>query len=310
MTRRTLNRFILLVAVIIPPSMPAQTLTIDPDALGLPESVDARLRQQIAREDWPRAEALLFSLAERSSPPAPLMKALAVAHLQCGRYLQAATAYRRADRMHSLDPASRFALANAYLGLEKRHWARRELERLAREDPGNPDYPNALAGIFQDYQWFDMAEAQARRAIAIDPSSSSAYDRLGQALEGRNEAAEAQKSYRLALERDRASKKRSPWPAFHLGRLLLETGRAAEALRLLEGALEADPNHVEATYQRALALSALDRHEEAVAELHKAALLAPAEARILYALSQAYRRLGKIAEARESIRRFQELSTQ
>jgi tetratricopeptide (TPR) repeat protein len=278
------------------------------DALGLPESDVARLRDAIAAPSWPEAEAMLFSLAATGSPGAPLLRALATAHFQCGRYLQAAKAYREADLLEPLDADSRFALASAYLGLERRHWARRELERLAAEDPENPLYPNTLARIFQQYQWFALAEEQARCAMALDSESVEARDRLGEALEGRNRTEEALHAYRAALEKDRKSKKRSSWPAYHLGRLLLESGRAEEAAAALEEALNVDPQHIDAIYEWAMALRKLDRPEEALAAFERAAALGPDQARIQYALSQTYRRLGRAAEAQDAARRFRALS--
>ncbi len=286
----------------------AQTLSIEVDGLGLPEAVEEPLQRAIERQDWPQAESLLFSAAQTGSPGAPLLKSLAAAHLLNGRYLQAAVRFQQADRLAPLAPPERFALANAYLGLEKRHWARRELERLAEQEPQSSAYPEALAGVFQDYQWFDQAERQARLAIRLSPDAAGPYDRLGQALEGANRADEALETYREALARDRKSKNRSPWPAYHLGRLLLESGRAEPAVVALDEALAIDPRNADALYESAAALRKLDRADEALEKLEAAADLAPGQARIHYALAQLYRRQGKLAEAKEAIRRFQALS--
>jgi tetratricopeptide (TPR) repeat protein len=298
----------LLASLMLAMPLQGQTLSIDVETLGLPESDAMRLRTAIDDQSWPVAEAILFSFARTGSPAAPLLRALGAAHLQCGRYLQAARAYREADSLEPLDAGSRFALASAYLGLERRHWARRELERLAAEEPENPLYPNALAGIFHQYQWFELAEEQAHRAIDLAPDSAEGHDQLGQALEGRNRIEEALAAYRAALRKDRVVKKRSPWPAYHLGRLLLESARVEEAAPALEEALSIDPAHVDAMYEWAMALRKLDQPEQALAAFQKAALLAPDQARIEYALSQTYRRLGRIAEAQDAASRFRALS--
>ena len=298
----------LALAAALPPASLAQTLEIDLDTLHLPAAVEDRLRQDIAEADWRHVEALLFSLANSGAPRPELLEALAAAHLQCGRNLQAARAYLRAARARPLGAASRFALAKAYLGLEKRHWARRELERLAAEEPENPRFPAALASIFHDFQWYAMAEEQARIVIKLDPDSSDGYVRLGQALEGRNEADAAIEAYRAAVEKDRKSRRRSALPAFHLGSLLLETGSPQDALEAFEEALDVDPNHVSTIYEHAMALGDLGRSDEATASLEKAARLAPADARIHYALAGAYRRTGMLEKAQEALRRFKALS--
>ena len=285
----------------------AQTISINLAALEAPRVVEVDLQQAINDSDWPRAETILFSLAATASPRASVLEALGAAHLLCGRYLQAAGAYQRADRLAPLSAASRLGLAKSYLGMEKRHWARRELERLAREEPQEPLYPLQLAGIFHDYQWFDMAEAQALRAIALSPDDAFAHDRLGQALEGRNEVGAALEAYAAALAKDRASKRRLVWPAYHLGRLLLEAGRTEEAEAALTEALRIDADHVDAIHDRGQALRKLGRWDEAVAAFETAATLAPTDGRIQYALSQIYRRLGRADEAVEAARRFRAL---
>jgi len=286
----------------------AQTLSIEVEGLGLPEAVEAPLRRSIEQQDWPTAEALLFSAAQTGSPGAPLLKSLAAAHLLNGRYLQAAICYQRADRLAPLAPSERFALANAYLGLGKRHWARRELKRLAAEDPQNPAYLEALAGVFHDYQWFDRAVQQARLAIQLSPDAAGPCVRLGQALEGANRTDEALEAYREALDRDRKGKKRSSWPAYHLGRLLLESGQAEPAAAALGEALAIDSQHVDALYESAAALRKLDRWDEALEKLESAAALAPGQARVHYALAQIYRRQGKLEQAQAAIGRFRALS--
>ncbi|MBI1354821.1 MAG: tetratricopeptide repeat protein [Acidobacteria bacterium] len=292
----------------LPTSARAQTLSLDLRGLALPEAVEADLRRALDDAQWPRAEALLYGLAQTETPSARLLEALGAVHLQCGRYLQAATAYRRADRLEPLRPAARLALAKAYLGLQKRHWARREIERLAREEPRNPLYAEALAGIFQDYQWFDLAAEQARRAIELAPDSASPYDRLGQALEGRNQMPGALDAYRTAVEKDRRGSRPSAGPGYRLGRLLLETGRPGDAAQALQAALAIDPGHADAAYEWGMALRRLERWPEAARALERAAELAPRDARIPYALSQVYRRLGRMDEARQAVERFRALS--
>ena len=296
-----------LAAALLPASL-AQTLEIDLDALRLPDVLEDRLRQGIAEGDWRRVETLLFSLARGRAPRPEVLEAIAAAHLRCGRNLQAARAYLRADRARPLAAANRFALAKAYLGLEKRHWARRELERLAAEEPRNPRFPAALASIFHDFQWYAMAEEQARIVIRLDPNSSDGFVRLGQALEGRNEAEAAIEAYRAAVEKDRKSRQRSPLPAFHLGSLLLESGSSQDALEAFREALEVDPNHASTVYEHAMALQNLGHSDEATAGLEKAAQLAPGDARIHYALAGAYRRAGLLEEAQAALRRFEKLS--
>jgi tetratricopeptide (TPR) repeat protein len=286
-----------------------QSVVVDVSDLGLAEDSRERLEAAISAGQWERAEEWLFEASQQESPSAALLRALGAAHLKNRRFLQAATAYLRAERLKPLDAGSRFALAQAYLGLEKRHWARRELERLATDDPRDPLYPYWLAGIYFDYQWFELSSEQARRAIELDPESAAAQDRLGQALEGMNRLDEALERYEIATEKAARSVPNAA-ATYHLGRLLGELGRLEDSAGWLEKARRIDPNLAEAQYELGRALQKLGRWAESVSALERAAQLRPLDAATHYALFRAHQRLGHPAAAQAALGRFQALSAE
>lgn len=289
-------------------SLTPEAIVIDLASLGIATKSEQPLREAIEKQDWRGVEELLFAISQRDPPNAALLQALGAAHLNNQRYLQAASAYVRADRIAPLDEASRFALANAYLGLEKSHWARRELERLARENPRNALYPFWLASVFHEYQWFELAYKQAQRAVVLLPESAKAHERLGQVLEALNRKDEAREAYRQAVAKARRANEPAPSEAYHLGRLLRELGEFEESAEWLAAALELAPKFWEAHYELGRTLYRLDRWDGALAALTEAVEVQPNEARIHYALAQTYKRRGDTEAARSSLSRFQALS--
>ncbi|MEO8190165.1 MAG: tetratricopeptide repeat protein, partial [Acidobacteriota bacterium] len=115
----------------------------------------------------------------------------------------------------------------------------------------------------------DQAEAELRRAVALEPKSRVAVTELGLALERLNRPAEAEAQYRaaLALDPEDLSTRRT------LGDNLLRQGRAAEAVTLLREVILRAPGHAPTRLALARALGAAGRAPEAIAEAREATRL-------------------------------------
>jgi len=109
-------------------------------------------------------------------------------------------------------------------------------------------------------QDFAAAKKVLLEARAEAPKDPQAAFYLGVAQEGLGETAEAQKSYRAALELDPKLADASA----NLSALLLDAGNAESALPILEQALKTTPKHPGLLVNRALALEAAGRQEEAL----------------------------------------------
>jgi len=119
------------------------------------------------------------------------------------------------------------------------------------------------------------------------------------ALHEANRLQEAEQFYRVLL------KDRPGHPALlgKLGTVLLQQGRDAEALPFLEGASAAVPNDVNLWNQRALALSHLDRFEEAHQFYLKAVSLEPGNADLLANVGANLFKAERFKEARQWLQR-------
>src|SRR5262249_60524838 len=98
--------------------------------------------------DYKRAETILVKEAERdpkSSRAAKLLTKAGGIFFLDGQYLNAAIAYKKADTIAPIDERSRFTMAMSYIKLNRRDWAKPELEKLSSLDPKNALYPYWLA---------------------------------------------------------------------------------------------------------------------------------------------------------------------
>ena len=303
------GRFALLSAALLSPAFAdSRELAVDADDLGLQEAAAAQLRAALRSGAWTTAEGILFRASARRPAHAPLLRALGIAHYQAGRYYPAAMALKRADAIALLAPADRFLLASACLRLERLHWARPELERLIATQEDNREYRYALARIYYAQQRFEDGIRELRRAIRRNPDYAEAHDLLGQCLEGLGQAAAAAAAYQAAISSNAAKAARSPWPHYHLGSLLHDSGDLGAAEASFREALGADPGHVPALRELGLVLQKLERPAAAAAMLERAARLAPRNAKIQYALSLVYGQLGDSQLAAAARARFRELA--
>ena len=284
-------------------------LRLDPESLGLPETATQQLREAIAEGSWIIAEDILFKAAAGDSANPPLQRALGIAHYQVERYLAAASALKRADRIAPLDAQVRFLLANSYLRLERSHWARAELQRLIEEDATDAQYRYALARIYYDQQRFGEAVAELGVAILRNPGYAEAHDLLGQCMEGLGRLQDAAEAYRSGIALNAAQGKRSAWPHYHLGSLLHDKGEVEQAEAALRVAVETDPLNVPARLELGILLGKLGKLAGAAEVLEAAARLAPSDPKIQYSLAGVYRRQGLAGRATKAIERFRQLTS-
>lgn len=284
------------------------SLRLDPFSLGLEQPEAAALQSAIEKAEWPVAEDLLFRSSEAEPRSAAILRALGIAHYQAGRPYPAAAALHRADAISPLDPEARFLLASCFLLLERRHWARSELERLARDHPRHLPYRIALARLHHDDQRFMAGSAELRQAIALAGGSVAALDLLGQCLEALGHHEDASEAYREAILLNESQSQPSPWPHFHLGSLLHDLGDMEPARESLEAAAAIDPGNASVQLELGIVLRKSGDLPAAVEVLEAAARDAPNDAAIQYALAAVYSQTGQKGRSAAAIRRLRAIS--
>jgi serine/threonine-protein kinase len=154
-----------------------------------------------------------------------------------------------------------------------------------------------------DYDWAG-AEAEYKRAIELNPNSGVAYDAYSLMLAAVERYDEAIEMHRRAHELD---------PLAHrtdMATTLLRAGRYEEALRAITRVLEDDPHFALAHATRGWAYLLNGMPDRGIAALEKALALSPESTLYLGQLGQALALLGRTAEARDVLRRLEELSRQ
>jgi serine/threonine protein kinase/tetratricopeptide (TPR) repeat protein len=182
--------------------------------------------------------------------------------------------------------------------------ARTAVGRALQLDPDLAE-AHALLGHLRyafDYDWTG-AERELLRAIELNPNSGEAYDFYGlmlSALERYDEAIEMQ---RRAHELD---------PLAHRMDLIttyLRAGRYDEALRGVMRVLEVEPHLALAHATLGWVHLLTGKPEAGIAALRQALALSPESTMYQAQLGQALARVGRREEARELLRRLEELAT-
>ena len=111
--------------------------------------------------------------------------------------------------------------------------------------------------------------------VSRSPSSAEAHQRLGKVLQGQGRFAEAEASYRKALDFD------SEYAAAQtgLGSIAASLGKPEEALKHFDEAIDLLPNQPEAHFLRGQSLEALGRREDALAAYFRALEFEPNSSR-------------------------------
>lgn len=179
------------------------------------------------------------------------------------------------DRSLAAEPARhdvRFARGSVLAELGRRDAAAVDLEACFAAAPDSPAMATALAIVREDMGEFDAAMALYSRAVELDPGSLPARLNRGNLFLRMKRHEDALREFDELAARVRE-------PAAHVNRAqaLFALFRDEEALAAAEAALAIDPLHVLAAFNRAYALSALGRIPEAERAFLDARALAPAE---------------------------------
>ena len=288
-----------------PDNGPVESRQLDLPALA--EPVKRQLKEALDRRDFKRAETILVEEIKANPKSEELLKAAGRLFLLDRDPVNAAIAFRKADKLHPLDPGSQFAMAIAFVGMGKSNWARPEFASLSQSDPTNPLYEYWLGRLDYDAQLFDSAASRFHKVTLLRPSFTRAWDNLALAQEALGLLDDAVKSYRHAVDLNRNERPPSPWPPLNLGILTTKLGRFGEAEVLLREALGYDPGLWTAHYRLGMNLHGQRKSADAMPELERATELAPTEPGPLYVLGQIYRNQGESAKAARVFARFEEL---
>lgn len=289
---------------------PVASAPLDLSGLQLGSTKLLELETALNQRDYGRAETILVQEAESDPKSVRASKLLVTAagiFFLDGKYLNAVIAWKKAEAIAPLDERSRFTLAMAYVKLNRRDWARPELEKLAAGQPRNPLYLYWLGRLDYDRRDYGSAIEHLQKVIELDPKMLRAYDSLGLCYDYLGKFDEAVKVYDRAVELNRMQPKPSPWPHLDLAVSLISLNRLSEAEKSLREAIGYDPKLPQAHYQLGRVLEMQGQYEASAQSLGQAASLDPAYPEPHYLLGRIYHRLGDEPRSKAEIDLFQQL---
>lgn len=187
-----------------------------------------------------------------------------------GRDDEALVEYAEAIRLSPPFPEVYYNRADVLLGRGEVEAALADFSYVLELDPEWLDAYINRAGVLVALGEYTAARADVDAGLALSPDNAHLYCLLGELAAADGDATAAAAAYRRALELDPAL------PAAWAGMAVLafEGGDAATAAAHLDRAL-AQGDDAALLYNRATALLALDRHEEALVDLERALQLTP-----------------------------------
>jgi tetratricopeptide (TPR) repeat protein len=261
------------------------------DRLPLEPALRVAIQQALKDRDYQRAETILVDEIDKNPKSPQLLTFLGSLFFLDGKYLDAAIGMKKADAIEPLDDRDRFTLALSYILLNRRDWARPELEKLARANPDEPLYPYRLGRLGYDAMQF---KAAAANLLGLTYEALAQYD-------------DAIRIYQQALDLNRRQLVPSPWPPLNLGTLLIKLERLKEAESCLQESLRYEPRFPKAHLQMGVLLGKEKKDDEAIRELGLATQFGPTDPEPHYILGKIYQRTGDKAKAAAEWETFQKL---
>jgi tetratricopeptide (TPR) repeat protein len=270
------------------------------------EVLRAKLVEPMRTRNWGQAEEILAAEIERHPGSRDLLVLLGRIFFIDGKTLNAAVALLKSEKLGPLDADSRFVLALAFSGIERADLARPYLRKLHEERPANPNYLYWLGRLDFEAQHFDDAAAEYTEIVRTTPEFARAWDGLGLSFEALGKFEEAGKYYSQAVERNRRQSKRSPWPPYNYGSMLVGLGHYDEAEPFLKEAIANDPGFARAHLKYGVLHERRGDFEKALSELQRAAALDSNDAGPFPALIRIYHILGRNSDEDRALAEFQQ----
>lgn len=182
--------------------------------------------------------------------------------------------------------------------------ARESYTRIYQLDPGSWRLHRLNAQIDAQAQQHTQAIDEYQQAIRIAPKQADLYEGLGWEYRATGQLSLAEKAFDEQLRLTPGN----PIAMYNRASAQVDAGQGAEAIPLLEQVVKLYGRPTVADYYLARAYAAAGKNEQAAAEYEKATTLEGETAqRSWYGLGQVYKELGKTAQARAAVEKFQQL---
>lgn len=268
--------------------------------------MSARGRAAYERHGFAEAAALFEAAVARCARDESLLLALAQAQLLA---TQVPASLDTLERILALNPQHLGALkvkARALYLAGRDGEAERTLTTASALAPADGEIRYDLGRIYYEQKRHREAAEQFRRAIQLNPLSHKAYDNLGLATEALGDVPQAIRHYLKAIELVHTDHPRYDVVYANLADLMLKLGEYRRAFDLAAEAAQRNPDDARNFFLTGKALVKLEQYEVSLRWLERAVAVDPSYPDARYVLAQAYRRLGRAADAERELKAFQE----
>lgn len=177
----------------------------------------------------------------------------------------------------------------------------RWMKQAVQFNPKNEQAWYGLGRCYYTQSSFPLAQQAFDRALALDPHDLKAATNLALTLDMLNKPAAAETAYQRAIALADSDPRTDQWPYLDYGSFLLDHGRAADAVPLLQKSAALAPACAQCHGKLGRALDDTGNFKQAVVELEKAVALSPHDPKLHYALGHAYRSAGLIEKSRQEL---------
>lgn len=209
------------------------------------------------------------------------------------------------DKANELNPKDENVLdyqVQAHLAVAKQSY-----KKLYELDPSSWRIHQLSAVIDNDAQDHQHAVNEYKLALKLAPNRPDLWEALGWQYRALDDNADAVKAFQKQLQLSPGN----PIAMYNLASSEVENGQPAEAIPLLKHVVEIYQTPTQANYYLGRAYASENKYGAAAAQFVMATHVSgPIQERAWYQLSQAYRHLGKISEARAAVMKFQRLQQQ
>ena len=215
------------------------------------------------------------------------------------RFTEAVAAYRQLLLAHPGDARTMNSLGATLESLGDWQQARATYAEVLAKDPTSCDARFNFARLDLQHERAREAEEQFRSMLTNCPDEAPVHSGLGVALLSESAQGDGSREAEAEFRRALAIDPRDYTALYNLGTQALATEQPQQAAEMLKLAVEQRPDDAEARQQLAAAYGQVGRLEDALLELRQAVRLVPDQAEAHASLAQALAADGKIAEAIE-----------
>jgi tetratricopeptide (TPR) repeat protein len=226
------------------------------------------------------------------------------------RYAEALAVVRRALPNVPTDPEFYKLAAVSAIRIDRLDIAEPALKTAAQLAPGDYLVHFHLGALYYTKSLFVLAKTELEKAAALNTVYMPALLFLGLTLEEVGDEKTTVATYRKAIEVAAAQRTAREMPYIYLGRFYYRLNRFDEGLALLEKAAALNPGSAEAQLELGKTFHALKRDSEAAGALEKSAAADAQNPEPHYLLFRIFESAGREPAAQEALKRFQELNKQ